>query len=72
MILHEKGQVITSELFAYVSEISDIVPAKFNGDLDAYVACDPLEADCYIIDANNRFIAIDVGCKNKEVLIDIV
>lgn len=56
-----------------VTHITDIVPVKYDGHEDAYVACTPADSGYMAIITNDGVtILITNNCAGKEALIDIV
>lgn len=58
-----------------VSHITDVIPVKYDGHKDAYVACTPGDSTymAVITDNGRRYvILIASDCVGKEALIDIV
>lgn len=56
-----------------VTHITDIVPVKYDGHEDAYVACAPADSGYMaIITDDGTAILITNDCAGKEALVDIV
>ena len=68
----EQVNVHNGELII-VTHITDIVPVKYDGHEDAYVACAPADSGYMaIITDDGTAILITNDCAGKEALIDIV
>ena len=69
----EIGSEVFAEPLITINKIVDIVPVKYDGIKDMYVASDPKNAEgMAIMDDCGNVVVIATNCINKEMLIDIV
>lgn len=67
------GEEICDEPLVTVSEVTDIIPTKWDSIQECYIACNPMDAHAFMIKTQDgELIAITSDCKNKDTLIDIL
>lgn len=67
------GTPICNNVAIAIDSIRDVVPAKWDGMQEKFVACEPKDAQGHIIlTENGDPIIIAIGCTNKELLLDII
>lgn len=67
------GTPICNNVSIEVCDITNVIPAKWDGMSEKFVVCEPKDAQGYmVITISGDTIMIKNDCSNKELLLDII